>query len=54
MFLMTVEKTVLRSCFKTPWSWKVWRVVSRRVPLPYCADRRGEERKREGGGGSEY
>ena len=39
MFLMMVEKTVLRSFFKTPWSWYVWRVVKRSVPLPYSLAR---------------
>ena len=43
MFLTTVEKTVLRSCFSTPCSWYACRVVSRSVPLPNCGvcERRG-------------
>ena len=36
MALMTEENTVFRSCLSTPCSWYVCRVVSRRVPFPYC------------------
>eukprot|EP00955_Chlamydomonas_euryale_P095341 364933-Chlamydomonas_euryale.AAC.7 len=41
MFLMTVEKTVLRSCLSTPCNWNAWRVVRRNVPLPYCEQNAG-------------
>lgn len=59
MFLMTVEKTVLRFCLSTPCSWKVCRVVRRSVPLPYCghAEWVGEQQagvsSRRGGVGEE-
>ena len=44
MALTTEEKTVLRSCFRTPCSWYAWRVVSRSVPLPNCGGSGGTGR----------
>ena len=35
MFLITAWNVAFRSVFKMPWSWYVWRVVRRSVPLPW-------------------